>query len=479
LVANLGMEYAPEQNMKKTQKTMKADKKTMKPQKKKVEKKTCPTCYGNLKKSSISCSNCEADICLDCVKMFLLQNEKKEAECPLCNHSWNDEFIRNNTPKNFHNKEFRDYKAKVDLSIEKSLFPAAMVHVQREKILRHTRERLADMKAERLVLKRRLRELNVEIRDVEQSLNRGEVFEEPAGASESKGEESSNFYSRPCPVDECKGALNSRGKCGLCENVMCLKCENKKTEDHVCKKDDVASVKEKMKGTFPCPTCRSLIFKTSGCDHMFCTKPGCETSFDWKSGKKIANSRNTNPHYYAFRAANGGMPRDPLDVPCGGLPPIRDTMAIFQRYAPDVDGAEVQRSIAHNLTVVLPQYAPGAVTDNIGLTVKFLMNDITEQKYEKELRARHKKREKLNSVHPLLEMYIQTMTEMVIRISSVRRQSEFDVVLSEMMSLQDYTNKELEKLAKEFDNVMPVIRNFYILTREPAPPIRRTRRRRT
>ena len=42
------MEYAPEQNMKKTQKTMKADKKTMKPQKKKVEKKTCPTCYGNL-----------------------------------------------------------------------------------------------------------------------------------------------------------------------------------------------------------------------------------------------------------------------------------------------------------------------------------------------------------------------------------------------------------------------------------------------
>jgi hypothetical protein len=107
------------------------------------------------------------------------------------------------------------------------------------------------------------------------------------------------------------------------------------------------------------------------------------------------------------------------------------------------------------------------------------MNDITEQKYEKELRARHKKREKLNSVHPLLEMYIQTMTEMVIRISSVRRQSEFDVVLSEMMSLQDYTNKELEKLAKEFDNVMPVIRNFYILTREPAPPIRRTRRRRT
>lgn len=207
-----------------------------------------------------------------------------------------------------------------------------------------------------------------------------------------------------------------------------------------------------------------------------CTKPGCETSFDWKTGKKIDHSRNTNPHYYAFRAANGGMPRDPLDIPCGGLPPIRNTMAVFQKYTRDVDGAEIQRSVAHNQTIMLPQYAPPAVTDNIGLTVKFLMKEMSEEKYERELRARHKKREKLNSVHPLLDMYTQTLSDMIIRISGVRTQRDFDTVFSEMLSLQEYTNKELEKLAKEFDNVMPIIRNFYITTKERQ--LRRTTRQR-
>jgi hypothetical protein len=340
-------------------------------------------------------------------------------------------------------------------------------------MLRKTRERVKEMKAERLALKKRIRELNLEISASEQSLERGEVVEEE-GASESKGDETegSEFYSRPCPIEDCKGSLSSRGKCGLCENLMCLKCENKKTEDHECNKDDVASVKEKMKGTVPCPSCGSRIFKTGGCQHMWCTKPGCETSFDWKTGKRISNSHNTNPHYYAFRTANGGMPRDPHDIPCGGLPPIRNTIAIFSRYS-SIDGSEIQRSIPHNQTVMLPRYSPGAITDNIDLTVKFLMNEIKEEKYEKEIRARHKKREKLNSVYPLLEMYIQTMTEMLIRISGVSSQGEFDVVFSEMVSLQEYTNKELEKLAKEFDNVMPVIRNFYIMTKETEGPRRR------
>ncbi len=50
--------------------------------------------------------------------------------------------------------------------------------------------------------------------------------------------------------------------------------------------------------------------------------------------------------------ANGGVPRDPDDVLCGGL----------------------------------PLYTPGAVTENIDLTVKFL---ISEKQYEKELRSRH------------------------------------------------------------------------------------------
>ena len=48
------MEYTTKQNMN-TKKTMSGDEKK---KSKKSEKKTCLICYGNLKKSSISCPGC-------------------------------------------------------------------------------------------------------------------------------------------------------------------------------------------------------------------------------------------------------------------------------------------------------------------------------------------------------------------------------------------------------------------------------------
>jgi hypothetical protein len=70
--------------------------------------------------------------------------------------------------------------------------------------------------------------------------------------------------------------------------------------NHKCNPDIVASVKCLQQDSVPCPKCKEPISRISGCNHMFCI--WCKTSFDYKTGKEISAARNTNPHYYRWRA---------------------------------------------------------------------------------------------------------------------------------------------------------------------------------
>jgi hypothetical protein len=68
-----------------------------------------------------------------------------------------------------------------------------------------------------------------------------------------------------CTIEECRGFLSDKYKCGLCNNTICRDCHNVKTDEHECNKDDVATVTELNKTTRPCPKCHVRIFKTDGC----------------------------------------------------------------------------------------------------------------------------------------------------------------------------------------------------------------------
>lgn len=96
----------------------------------------------------------------------------------------------------------------------------------------------------------------------------------------------------PCPSSECRGFVQGK-RCGSCKLEVCMRCREQMKEDHVCNEHTVASIAALAADTKPCPKCTALIFKTQGCDHMFCTH--CRTHFDWKTGKITAQS--TNHHY--------------------------------------------------------------------------------------------------------------------------------------------------------------------------------------
>ena len=133
----------------------------------------------------------------------------------------------------------------------------------------------------------------------------------------------------PCPDNCCKGFVSSSWKCSLCEKKFCKDCHKESSLLHECNKDDkatIAMIKQECKN---CPKCSMGIFKIEGCDQMFCT--GCNTPFSWKTGKIVTNGPIHNPHYFeVMRRGGGGVPRQPGDVPCGGVPTQQSLMKVWK-----------------------------------------------------------------------------------------------------------------------------------------------------
>lgn len=158
---------------------------------------------------------------------------------------------------------------------------------------------------------------------------------------------------RGCPADGCRGFLNSKWVCGVCDTAVCRHCHEivdleeeavpgqcwlrdacstqegvpmpKSLQDvepptgrlwHRCSLPAVETARLLVKETKPCPTCRALISKVDGCDQMWCTQ--CQTAFSWITGQK-EEGRIHNPHYYEWlRRTAGAVPREVGDVPGAG-----------------------------------------------------------------------------------------------------------------------------------------------------------------
>jgi len=127
----------------------------------------------------------------------------------------------------------------------------------------------------------------------------------------------------PCPTDGCKGLIDSKFFCNLCEQYICKHCrillsngEKGGDEKHECDPIMIKTVKLLKGDTKSCPTCATPIYKIDGCDQMWCTQ--CQTAFSWKTGQ-IETGVIHNPHAIKWQRQHGQLLRNNGDVPCGGL----------------------------------------------------------------------------------------------------------------------------------------------------------------
>jgi hypothetical protein len=87
----------------------------------------------------------------------------------------------------------------------------------------------------------------------------------------------------------------STKQCISCGKEHCRSCWKLCNNNHVCCKDDTATVEEQKKHT-QCPVCRLCIERSEGCDTMYCIH--CHTGFTFQG--EILNPDHVvlNPHFF-------------------------------------------------------------------------------------------------------------------------------------------------------------------------------------
>jgi hypothetical protein len=339
-----------------------------------------------------------------------------------------------------------------------------------EKRRRALGSELGDLESENMMLRQLVYENDLKIRNMRLQM-KTHVWEQQtapvvAGVKEEKKEKFK--YVAHCPKNDCNGYVNEKWRCGLCNQKTCGKCHQSKMSKkeknyvaHVCKKDDVETAGLLAKDTKPCPGCSVPIFKIGGCSQMYCTS--CHTAFDWATGA-IETGTVHNPHYYEFqRQQNGGVaPRVRGDVRCGGAPDMWNIAQHFNTIkipSKSYDWLyEARRLIDHIQYTELVRY-PNNVGEGVhlDLRVKYLLNELDEKKWVAELKRREKKREKDRSIHLVLRMFVDTMSDMFANLTMATNADQISEVFVGMISLRDYVNQNLEKVGNRFGNKVPVI----------------------
>lgn len=231
-----------------------------------TECSVCCEAFNKTTRNMISCE-CKFTACFSCVKIYIIDKSHIEPHCMQCKVVWSKDILNNKFSKYFLNGEYREICEKVIFEEEKTYLPALQEEADRcikLKKLKGWIEYYIDEKKNNYnnedQLVRDQRRIDAELCEKEQKI----YIKYNQLSRKVIVKENKNFIMK-CMVEDCRGFLSDKYKCGLCNTTICKDCHNIQTEDHECKKDDVATVIELNKTTKPCPKCHIRIFKTDGC----------------------------------------------------------------------------------------------------------------------------------------------------------------------------------------------------------------------
>ncbi len=452
-----------------------------------MECMVCISAYNKSTRKQTPCGYCDFEVCQTCVRTYLLQSSQ-DPHCMSCRHAWNREFLDSRFPAAFIDGQLKEHRCKVLLEREKSLMPETLPLLEFEK-------EVSNMEAEKSKLREKLEEtkkkyntvypfgqnhcqeamfqyfdnsaqyniktykIKENIKTITYKINFMRMIDITKEARQKR-------FVRSCPAEGCRGFLSTQWKCGLCDVWVCPDCHeikgmNKNTE-HTCKPENVETAKLLAKDTKPCPKCATPIFKISGCDQIWCTQ--CHVAFSWKTGL-IEKGPIHNPHYYEYmKNTTGSVPRQPGDVPCGGMPDLWQINAIKSRFIgkmPITTIRTIHRLYRHIIEVIRPRYQVDYLADNRDLRIKYLLNEIDEEYLKKLLQIREKRNTKKTEIFQVIEMFSQVLIDIFQRILDYNEKDTKNENVDfgkEFENIRIYYNEAITKINKRYKSSI----NIYI-----------------
>jgi len=401
----------------------------------------CTICVENYNRSTrkmVIChfAECNYTACMTCVKTYILDKSIQAPHCTSCRKAWSRDFLSEHFPKNFWMTEFRK-KREVDLfNSEKTYLPPLQKEAEKiiklDKIKQDNEELKAllqknDANEDQLVKdQRRIKNELTEKYDKNVALhrqiyNKVVLLEKTAPVMK-------------CPMN-CRGFLDEKYNCGLCLSTVCKDCHQKKDEEHKCNPNEVATITELKKSTKPCPKCQIRIYKTDGCDQMFCIS--CHTAFSWNTGR-VETGIVHNPHYFeALRAGNIVDHRHRVHQgECGALPNIHAIRAFLKGVSAKIQDdiyRKYQRIVHHrSVTMLHILEQPDENVDRL----KYLTGKYDEETFKQKLYIKHAKNERIRDEREIMESYLSISEEMFRALSY----DNIEQTMKQMESLKDMTH---------------------------------------
>lgn len=434
---------------------------------------SCDICVEKFNKSTrleIKCNYCDFSNCRTCFQKYLL--ETQDPYCMNCKKIFTRDFISENCTSVFVATEYKRHRENVLLDREKSLMPTTQVYVVLEKDKQKLRDQVVEIEKERARLYQEVRKVDETILAMYNRIRTMTIDNNPQDQQERKK------FIRKCPINECRGFLSTQWKCGICECKICNKCNEEKTENHVCLEANVASMELLNRDTKPCPECGTMIFRISGCSQMFCVD--CHCSWNWNTGL-VEKGIIHNPHYYEFIRRGGNAGRNHADIPCGGLPDLYTLRTEYNEChkwsvltAPQVTLLySIHNCITHIQHYELRQINEITETTTRQLRVDFMLHKVSEETFKKSLQQLEKDNNKRRDFNNIYQMFVDVASDIFRQMSVlyhqhhkhrrfeeqsipiVKKAFEENIVI--LSNLRNYFNDNIKKIAGVYKCVYPGI----------------------
>lgn len=403
----------------------------------------CIETYTKRDRKKVTCPSCEYEVCAQCVQRYLLDTVN-DPHCMGCKSVWGREFLDNNLQKSFINKKLKEHRENILFEREKSYFPGDQTIIAREKECIKIEKNIQEVEDKIYALRMEADRLKGEIRNVRN------------GVGSSSGSVKVTFV-RKCPIQNCKGFLDPNWECQMCDSKICSKCNEKKEEGHECDPESVQTFTLIKKDTKPCPNCGEMIYRISGCPQMWCTS--CHVAFDWNT-LRIERGLIHNPHYFEFRknaTPNGVQLRNPQDIPCGGLPTRAELNHMFPN---NHEIQQMLRGVIHIQQYELRYiYHEPEVPNNQTLRIRYLMDEIPEEGFKRELQRREKAYLKKSEIRNILQMFVDTSSDIMRQICL--EPLKYEVFYITLQQLKDYFNESCSTLGRRYSCVCPYLDNNF------------------
>jgi hypothetical protein len=335
-----------------------------------------------------------------------------------CNKVWSREFVMEAFDGKWVRKEFLPHIGIIMREQERTLLPCFQDEASSVLKIRQLISELQEFPTNEKLMKKYKKDPAI-IEDFKQQkeIMRNKISEMKALTVTYGGNKAPSavkrVYVMKCP-GECRGYLDDKYVCGVCEEHVCPSCNVILIDDHRCKKEDVLSAQLLKAETKPCPKCMVPIFKAGGCSQVWCTQ--CHTAFDWETGK-VEIGMIHNPHYHEWLASRGGVANDDaVELECGDMPNPTQYYSRISKSGKHKELMELYRMVYHVEQIVLREYNNNRIRDNFDLRIQYLVGDFDDDMWATKLMNREKKRMKSRAFHELLDMVVTVMKDLVRQV---------------------------------------------------------------